>query len=117
MTQTAAARALVREATPREIAAWDELVTQFTNHRLVHRAAWIRSLERSGVGQRGMTRRFASSFRYRERVYFHAASRQPAAYGGSAALVNCRAKIAATPRRLLPRPTEQPKRKEFLWLI
>ena len=51
MTQTAAARALVREATPREIAAWDELVTQFTNHRLVHRAAWIRSLERSGVGQ------------------------------------------------------------------
>ena len=43
MTQTAAARALVREATPREIAAWDELVTQFPNHRLVHRAAWIRS--------------------------------------------------------------------------
>src|SRR5207253_5205910 len=51
MTQTAAARALLREATPREIAAWDELVTQFTNHRLVHRAAWIRSLELSGFGK------------------------------------------------------------------
>ena len=74
------------------------------------------AMQRSGVSQRGMTRRFAGSFRYRERVYFHAASRQPAAYGGCAALVNCRAKIAATTRRLLPRPTEQPKRKEFLWL-
>ncbi len=51
MTQTAAARALVREATPREIAAWDELVTQFTNHRVVHRAAWMRSLELSGFGK------------------------------------------------------------------
>ena len=39
------------ERLARETAAWDELVTQFTNHRLVHRTGWIRSLEMSGLGR------------------------------------------------------------------
>src|SRR5205814_3507891 len=49
-------------------------------------------------GRRGMTRRVADPFRYRERVCFHAASRRPTASGRSTALVICRAKIAVTPR-------------------
>jgi CelD/BcsL family acetyltransferase involved in cellulose biosynthesis len=44
-------RLQVREATPGELAGWDNLVRRFANHRIVHTAAWIRSLEASGFGQ------------------------------------------------------------------
>jgi GNAT acetyltransferase-like protein len=41
----------VREASAAELEAWDELVTRFENHRVVHMRAWIRSLEDSGYGR------------------------------------------------------------------
>src|SRR5205085_9377192 len=63
----------------------------------------------SEPGRRGVTSRLAGPFRYRERVCFHAASKQPAAHGRSTALVICRSKIASTPRRSLPR---QPNKEE-----
>lgn len=44
-------RALARPASPAEVAAWDGLVTQFANHRLMHRSAWMRSLEAAGLGR------------------------------------------------------------------
>jgi CelD/BcsL family acetyltransferase involved in cellulose biosynthesis len=41
----------VREATPAELQAWDEMVRRFANHRVVHTMAWVRSLEASGFGR------------------------------------------------------------------
>jgi CelD/BcsL family acetyltransferase involved in cellulose biosynthesis len=41
----------VREATPEELAGWNNLVRQFANYRIVHTTAWIRSLEASGFGR------------------------------------------------------------------
>jgi Acetyltransferase (GNAT) domain len=41
----------VREATAAEVEAWDDLACRFENHRVVHTAAWIRSLEESGCGR------------------------------------------------------------------
>ena len=43
-------RLQLREATPGELAGWDDLVRRFPNHRVVHTTAWIRSLEASGFG-------------------------------------------------------------------
>jgi hypothetical protein len=40
----------VREASPAELARWDNLVRGFANHRVAHTLAWIRSLEGSGFG-------------------------------------------------------------------
>jgi hypothetical protein len=40
----------LREATTLELAGWDALVRRFTNHRIVHTSAWVRSLEASGFG-------------------------------------------------------------------
>src|SRR5437899_1065990 len=69
--------------------------------------------------RRGMTRRFAGPFRYRERVCFHTATRRPTASGRSTALVICRAKIAVTPRdccRANQTTKERNYEREFLWL-
>ena len=41
----------VREASSSEVALWDELVTRFHGYGLVHKLAWIRSLEASGLGK------------------------------------------------------------------
>lgn len=41
---------IVREASAAELQCWDELVSRFDNHRVVHRLAWVRSLEASGLG-------------------------------------------------------------------
>jgi hypothetical protein len=35
----------IREASPREVLRWDELVTGFPDCRVVHKSAWLRSLE------------------------------------------------------------------------
>lgn len=43
-------RVTVREASAAEQQGWDELVSRFANHRVVHRLAWVRSLEASGLG-------------------------------------------------------------------
>jgi CelD/BcsL family acetyltransferase involved in cellulose biosynthesis len=40
----------LREASLSELAVWDALVRSFSNHRVVHTNAWIRSLEASGFG-------------------------------------------------------------------
>lgn len=45
------ATATVREASASEVARWDELVTRFDGYGLVHKLAWIRSLEASGLGK------------------------------------------------------------------
>ncbi len=47
----ASGRLQLREASPEEVAGWDELVRRFSNHRIVHTRAWIRSLEGSGFGR------------------------------------------------------------------
>lgn len=44
-------RLRLREASSDEIRRWDELVRRFTNHRIVHTTAWVRSLEASGFGR------------------------------------------------------------------
>jgi hypothetical protein len=36
---------LIREATPREIEAWDELVVRFANYRIFHKTVWLRYVE------------------------------------------------------------------------
>ncbi|HEX8852383.1 MAG TPA: ATP-grasp domain-containing protein, partial [Pyrinomonadaceae bacterium] len=36
---------VIREARPEEVLGWDELVTRFDNCRVVHKLAWMRSLE------------------------------------------------------------------------
>lgn len=41
---------LVRQASPAERRAWDDLIRRFPNHRVVHTTAWLRSLEGSGFG-------------------------------------------------------------------
>jgi CelD/BcsL family acetyltransferase involved in cellulose biosynthesis len=41
----------LREALPAEVEAWDELVSRFENHRVIHTRAWLRSLEDSGYGR------------------------------------------------------------------
>jgi Acetyltransferase (GNAT) domain len=41
----------LRELSPQELAGWDRMVGQFSNHRVVHTLAWIRSLETSGLGR------------------------------------------------------------------
>lgn len=41
----------VRAATGGEIAGWDALVSQFPQRRVVHRRAWLESIERSGQGR------------------------------------------------------------------
>ena len=38
-------RVLIREASPEEMPRWDELVTRFDGYRVVHKLAWMRSLE------------------------------------------------------------------------
>jgi len=43
--------AVVREASPSEVARWDEIVTRFDGCGLAHTAAWVRSLEGSGLGK------------------------------------------------------------------
>jgi len=51
MTSVLAPAALqIRNATAAELSQWDELVRGFANYRVVHTMAWIRSLERSGLG-------------------------------------------------------------------
>jgi predicted ATP-grasp superfamily ATP-dependent carboligase len=40
-----------RSATPSELAAWDAVLGQFPNHRVVHTRAWIESLRASGHGR------------------------------------------------------------------
>jgi predicted ATP-grasp superfamily ATP-dependent carboligase len=41
----------VREASPAELACWDELLPQWPNHRVVHSRAWVESLRASGCGR------------------------------------------------------------------
>src|SRR2546428_3313327 len=41
----------IREASPLELAGWDELVKRFDNHRIVHTRAWINWLEACGHGR------------------------------------------------------------------
>ena len=41
----------IREATADELARWDEIVSRFPACRVVHRRAWLRSLEASGLGR------------------------------------------------------------------
>jgi len=41
---------VVREASAEELRSWDELVARFENHRVVHKLAWLRSLEACGLG-------------------------------------------------------------------
>lgn len=41
----------LRAASPSEISAWDEIVRRFSNHRVCHTMAWVRSLEASGFGR------------------------------------------------------------------
>jgi hypothetical protein len=41
----------VRELGAHELDGWDELVRRFRNHRVVHTAAWLRSLHASGFGR------------------------------------------------------------------
>jgi D-aspartate ligase len=41
---------IVREASAQELEHWDDLVSRFDNHRVVHRLAWLRSLEGCGLG-------------------------------------------------------------------
>jgi len=36
--------AVIREATPREIETWDDIVVRFDNHRVFHKKNWIRSI-------------------------------------------------------------------------
>ena len=45
------APARLRDATPAERADWDALVTRFRNGRVVHRRAWLESLEACGFGR------------------------------------------------------------------
>ncbi len=40
---------LIREANPLERLHWDELVSRFENHRVLHQLGWLRSLESSCV--------------------------------------------------------------------
>jgi hypothetical protein len=49
-TLAASSTTQLREASPSELAGWDALVRRFTNHRVVHTTAWVRSLEASGFG-------------------------------------------------------------------
>ncbi|MEK6282926.1 MAG: GNAT family N-acetyltransferase [Acidobacteriota bacterium] len=42
-------RVLIRDATEQEVCGWDNLVTRFDNCRVVHKMAWLRSLEASCV--------------------------------------------------------------------
>jgi hypothetical protein len=41
----------IRELSQNEVHGWDQLVRQFSNHRVVHTQAWIRSLTASGLGR------------------------------------------------------------------
>src|SRR2546428_10444815 len=41
----------IREASPLELAGWDELVQRFDNHRIVPTRAWINWLEACGHGR------------------------------------------------------------------
>ena len=41
----------LRPASSEELAGWDDLVRRFSNHRIVHMLAWIRSLEGAGFGR------------------------------------------------------------------
>jgi hypothetical protein len=50
-TLDAAAAIRLREISPAELPAWDEIVRRFSNHRMVHTMAWVRSLEASGFGR------------------------------------------------------------------
>lgn len=43
--------AVAREASPSEVARWDEIATRFDGCGLAHKMAWIRSLEGSGLGR------------------------------------------------------------------
>lgn len=36
---------VVREATPREVEAWDEMVMRFDDHRIFHKTVWLRYVE------------------------------------------------------------------------
>jgi Acetyltransferase (GNAT) domain len=45
------ARIQVRVLRPDELERWDDLTRSFSNYRVVHTMAWIRSLEGSGFGQ------------------------------------------------------------------
>jgi CelD/BcsL family acetyltransferase involved in cellulose biosynthesis len=42
---------LIREANPQELLRWDDLVTRFDNYRVVHKLAWMRSLENCVKGR------------------------------------------------------------------
>ena len=46
-----AERLHLRPASPEELLGWDDLVRGFSNHRIVHMLAWIRSLEGAGFGR------------------------------------------------------------------
>jgi CelD/BcsL family acetyltransferase involved in cellulose biosynthesis len=43
--QTKVRDIVIREATPREVEAWDELVMRFENHRIFHKTVWLRYIE------------------------------------------------------------------------
>ncbi len=48
---TSSTRLQIRPASAEELRGWDSLVQQFSNHRVIHTLAWIRSLEASGFGK------------------------------------------------------------------
>ncbi|HEX2248800.1 MAG TPA: GNAT family N-acetyltransferase [Gemmatimonadales bacterium] len=41
----------IRELAPDAVCGWDQLVRQFSNHRVVHTLAWVRSLTAAGFGR------------------------------------------------------------------
>jgi len=49
--RTESGLARIREASPRELDAWDSLIARFWNHRVTHRRCWIDSLADSGCGE------------------------------------------------------------------
>lgn len=51
MIAIASAGLHLRPASSEELVGWDDLVRRFSNHRIVHMLAWIRSLEGAGFGR------------------------------------------------------------------
>jgi len=50
-TDAIESRVEVRHATAAEIENWDDVIASFDNHRLIHRRAWLESLQASGQGR------------------------------------------------------------------
>lgn len=51
LMRSASGSVVARAASPGEVRAWDDLVTQFSNHRITHTVGWMRYLEASVGGR------------------------------------------------------------------